>query len=237
MKKEAYYFSHDSNARHDEKILAMRSVYKGEGYGWYWMIIEMMRDATSHRLRCNGKYWHHALAQQMQTQPKKALAFISDCIKEFKLFRSDGNYIWSESLMRRMEHKEMISQKARQAAYTRWGTAGRTGTPKKEPAPAKGDKNLKPSPALVHKQPAAPGHQAFLRRLLSNEGRPEREAIETQTHTAITPQLLTDFAAHLTTTAKRHRQYSDFNTHLRNWMNTRPQVKQPAAAQLKKKVV
>ena len=31
--KDAYFFSHDCNARNDPKILALRSVYGAEGYG------------------------------------------------------------------------------------------------------------------------------------------------------------------------------------------------------------
>jgi len=37
MKKEAYYFSHDSNARQDEKIIKLRMKLGWEGYGLYWL--------------------------------------------------------------------------------------------------------------------------------------------------------------------------------------------------------
>ena len=42
--KDAYYFPHDCNARNDPKILALRSVFGAEGYGVYWMLIEILRE-------------------------------------------------------------------------------------------------------------------------------------------------------------------------------------------------
>lgn len=121
MAKEAYYFSHDSNARHDPKITAMRSVYGSEGYGWFWIIVEMMREADQYKLEMQGKYTFNAYAMQMHTDSKTAGQFITDCIDEFGLFHSDGTYFWSPSLLRRMDLKEQTSEKRREAANKRWG--------------------------------------------------------------------------------------------------------------------
>jgi len=211
MRKDAYYFSHDSNARHDEKILAMRSVYKSEGYGWYWVIIEMLRDANAHRLRCKGKYWHIALAQEMQTQPEIALAFMNDCINEFHLFETDGTYIWSESLQRRMMQKAAASEVARKKAMKRWGA-------RQKPEPV-GEIAI---------------HQKFAGHLMADEGLAEREAIEKQTGTTLSGEVLNEFMQHLSTIAKQHEQSADFNSHLRNWLNKRPK---PRMVLAKKKVV
>jgi hypothetical protein len=119
--KEAFYFSHDCNASNDPKILAMRSVYRGSGYGWYWILIEMMRQQEDYRLSMKGKYVWNALATQLQCEPDEAHSFITDCIDEFDLFATDGEYFWSESLLRRMKIKEEKSDKARQSAMKKWG--------------------------------------------------------------------------------------------------------------------
>lgn len=126
--KDAFYFSHDSNARHDTKIGAMRSVYGMEGYGWYWVLIEMMREQETYRLRISGKYDYKVLAKQMECEPDAAAQFVHDCINEFTgeeggLFLTDGDFIWSESLNRRMEKKEARSENAKKAAQARWGDA------------------------------------------------------------------------------------------------------------------
>lgn len=44
MKKDAYYFPHFSNARHDRKIQRLRKELGIEGYGIYFMLLETLRD-------------------------------------------------------------------------------------------------------------------------------------------------------------------------------------------------
>lgn len=118
--KDAYYFSHDANARNDIKILAMRCAYGSEGYGLFWMLVEMMREQADYKLDIRSKYAFNAFAMQTQYDVEKLKAFISDCIGEFGLFESDGDYLWSTSLLRRMEIREEKSEKARQSIKKRW---------------------------------------------------------------------------------------------------------------------
>jgi len=118
--KNTYYFSHDTNANQDPKILAMRSVYGWEGYGWYWLIIEMMREQQDYQLNIEGKYAWNAFALQMQCADEQAQKYIMDCINEFHLFESDGKNFWSNSLLRRMERADEKSNKARESALLRW---------------------------------------------------------------------------------------------------------------------
>lgn len=118
--KEAYYFSHDSNARNDPKIGAMRCVYGSEGYGWYWMLIEMMREQSGYKLDMQSKYAYRAMALQLQSEADAIKKFIQDCINEFQLFDSDDEFFWSNSLVRRMEKKEEKSEKYSKNARKRW---------------------------------------------------------------------------------------------------------------------
>jgi hypothetical protein len=119
MSKDAYYFPHDSNARHDPKILALRSVYGSEGYGWYWIIVEMLREQTDYRIKINKYVWN-ALAMQMQCTADAAKEFAYACIEEFGLLHSDGENFWSISLLKRMKNYDEKSEKARKAAQARW---------------------------------------------------------------------------------------------------------------------
>lgn len=119
MAKEAYYFSHDSNARHDPKILAMRSVYGIEGYGRYWILIELLREQTDYKLK-KSKHLFNALAMQMQCDADAVHSFVQDCINEFELLQEDEDFIWCNSLFKRMEIKNTKSEKARRAAKKRW---------------------------------------------------------------------------------------------------------------------
>lgn len=118
--KEAYYFSHDSNARHDPKMTAMRGVYGSEGYGWYWMLIEMMRESEGYKLDMQSKYAFNAFALQLHSDSKSIEQFVHDCIHEFDLFEADQTHFWSSSLLRRMEIREQKSEARRKAAKARW---------------------------------------------------------------------------------------------------------------------
>lgn len=48
--KDAYYFSHDANARNDIKIIRLRRSLGLEGYGIYFCLIEMLREQNDYRL-------------------------------------------------------------------------------------------------------------------------------------------------------------------------------------------
>lgn len=130
--KDAYYFSHDSNARNDTKILAMRCDYGLEGYGMYWIIVETLRDESEYKLPLNEKTYK-ALAMQMHSKADAVDNFINDCIHEYELFSDDGQYFWAESLMRRMSKLEDIREKRRKAAEKRWDK-----TPENRESDAKG---------------------------------------------------------------------------------------------------
>jgi hypothetical protein len=121
MSKAAFYFSHDSNASQDPKILQMCSVYKAEGYGWYWMLIEQMRDQTDYKLNISGKYAIDAFAMRMYCDSITMHKFLDDCVNEFQLFKRDKSCIWSESLLSRMGKMSDKSESAKHAADVRWG--------------------------------------------------------------------------------------------------------------------
>ena len=123
--KDAYFFSHDCNARNDPKILALRSVYGAEGYGVYFMLIEILREQPEYKLAVNKYIWA-ALAMQMQVDASRVEQIITDCCTEFcengkPLVINDGEYLYSPSLLRRMGRVDDISNLRREAANKRWG--------------------------------------------------------------------------------------------------------------------
>jgi len=118
--KDAYYFSHDANARTDPKILAMRSVYGSEGYGLYWMVVETLREQSEYKLPLM-KYTINALALQMQYDCSKFEQFINDCCDEFFLLQRDESFLWCNTLLKRMGRLDDIREKRKSAAEKRWG--------------------------------------------------------------------------------------------------------------------
>ena len=91
MKKEAYYFSHDSNAKDDPKILQLRD---GDGMGkgtvYSGALVEMLRNESDHRMRTHYK----SIAFALHTQEDSIQRLIND----FDLFGIDDLVFWSESL-------------------------------------------------------------------------------------------------------------------------------------------
>lgn len=110
------YFSHDSAARDDEKILALRMKHNWEGYGLYWAIVEKLREATDYKLTTD----YNLIAYDLRVSS----GVIKSIITDFGLFAfsddEEGKRFYSESLMRRMDIKDSKSKQARRAAQTRW---------------------------------------------------------------------------------------------------------------------
>lgn len=149
--KDTYYFSHDSNAFTDPKILSMRYDYGLQGYGLYWVIIEMLRNEATYKLSLDKTTYR---AIQMQTYTDIDIEkYIDDCINEYRessqgngLFNSDGTYFWSESLLNRMSKMERVREKRAEAgkksAEKRWGKKAKKKRIIKCPKFDKNNKNI-----------------------------------------------------------------------------------------------
>lgn len=79
-----------------------------------------MREATDYKLRINGKYDIQSISQEVGTTPEILTQFFDDCVNEFGLFESDGQYVWSESMLRRMATYNEVCEKRREAINSRW---------------------------------------------------------------------------------------------------------------------
>lgn len=108
MAKETYYFSHDSNALTDTKILNMRADYGLEGYGLYWAIIEMMRNEESYMLKTE-KSTYRAIKTLTNTNIDIE-KYIKGCIDDYKLFEKKDNNFFSPSFLNRMQQYERKKQ-------------------------------------------------------------------------------------------------------------------------------
>jgi hypothetical protein len=100
-KKDAYYFSHDSSASRDIKMLKIKYIYGWEGIGLFWGIIETLRETTDFKFESN-KDSIDLLASILQVDAIKLQNFINDAIKVGLFVESDG-YFYSNSLNDRMD--------------------------------------------------------------------------------------------------------------------------------------
>jgi len=112
------YFNHDSNARNDEKIVALRIRYGAEGYGVYFMLIEMLQAAPG----CVLEKDYKALAFDLRVSARR----IKSIVEDFGLFTptDGGKKFYSERLIRHVneaeENERKRSEAAQYAASMRW---------------------------------------------------------------------------------------------------------------------
>lgn len=120
MPKDTYYFSHDSNARNDEKILMLRAECGWGGYGIYWALIEMMFENEETSLKCKAV---KGIAVSFNIDITVLQSVINTCITT-ELFVSDEENFWSESLRKRKSefHKsrEKKSLAGKKGMESRW---------------------------------------------------------------------------------------------------------------------
>ena len=118
MAKKTSYFSHDSNARNDEKILAVRMRLGAEGYGIYFMLIERLRDESDY----TSVKDYNMIAFDLRVSAEK----VKSVVEDFGLFSftDNGKRFFSESFMERMQFKDELSSKnsenGRKGALKRW---------------------------------------------------------------------------------------------------------------------
>ena len=77
--KDSYYFQHDSNARNDPKLKALMNTYGLEGYGRFWIIIEMMRESSCYKLEDQAYVWE-SLAEYCKAELQEVQKFVDDCV-------------------------------------------------------------------------------------------------------------------------------------------------------------
>ncbi len=125
MSEKAPFFSHDANARHNEKTLALRVKYGWEGYGLFWALIERLRESKDY----TSVKDYNLIAFDLRTSADKIKSIVND----FGLFAftDDGKCFYSERLNETMEIKNTKSNQAREKANKRWGKTNNT-TPTQE---------------------------------------------------------------------------------------------------------
>ena len=112
--KEVVYFSHDGNARNDEKSIAVRMKYQWEGYGLFWALVEKLRESTDYKLSKD----YNLIAYDLRVDA----GIIKSIVEDFGLFvfTEDGKYFYSERLNNSMNLMNSKSQKARDSVNKRW---------------------------------------------------------------------------------------------------------------------
>ena len=116
MKKDAFYFPHFSNARNDAKLVKLRRVMGIEGYGMYFLLLEVLREQTEFKLPISNI---EDLAYEWHTSKEKLMAVVSN----FELFTIIDDEFISIKLITYLQPYIEKSERARLAANKRWANA------------------------------------------------------------------------------------------------------------------
>lgn len=116
MAKESFYFSHDYNARNDEKILELRAEFGAEGYGVFWMAVETMAENENCGIKASllgGLSLGYGVAKD------KLSAIIKKCI-ELNLFYENEGYYFSNRLLAHKKLRNTLSIAGKKGADSKW---------------------------------------------------------------------------------------------------------------------
>jgi hypothetical protein len=109
--KDTFYFSHDYNARVDDKIKQLIRKHGMLGYGIFWAIIEdLYNNANALRSDCEG------IAFEFRVDEKTVKSILFD----FDLFVFKGDFFGSMSIQKRLDERNTKSIKAKESAKYRW---------------------------------------------------------------------------------------------------------------------
>lgn len=118
MTKDAYYFPHFSNARHDRKIMRLRKELGVEGYGIFFMLLEVLRDQVDYKYPTTDI---DLLAEEFGCSEQKIRVVICNyqlfVTDEEKLFFSPKLFLYLQPYLNMKEQRRLAgieSGKARQ---------------------------------------------------------------------------------------------------------------------------
>jgi len=105
MKKDAYWFKHDSNASRDLKLMQIKAIYGLEGLGIFWSVLEVLREQKNFEW---SEKQLKVLSKIIDCDETKLQNFLNDC-KRIELLSFERENIFSVRLKKDM--KNWVSKK------------------------------------------------------------------------------------------------------------------------------
>lgn len=225
--KSTNNFSHDSNARNDEKLVRLRMKQGAAGYGVYFMILERLREEADYMSAKD----YNMIAFDLRVDA----AIVKSVVEDFGLFTftDDGKCFYSESFTRRMGIKDTLRRQRSEG-----GKIGMKNRWKKEQG--KQDKEVKPQPKAASAPRTKPApttqpadNQACLKRFFGKENASNLEVL--LMNFGLKPDDITmirkvakEVVAEWEISKKEHTDYTDWSQHLIATMRIKVKDKQQA---------
>lgn len=112
MMKETFYFSHDCNARNDAKLQRLQMRHGMSGIGCYWCIVEMLYEERG-RIPISE---YERITFELRTNYE----LVKSVIEDFNLFVIKDRIFYSKSVLKRLEKRQIKSEKAKKSISARW---------------------------------------------------------------------------------------------------------------------
>lgn len=207
--KDAYYFQHDANARHDPKLLMLRKVHGIAGIGRWWVLVEILREQEDYHFDIGQKHNLRALQFELDFTSEEELETYLKDLNEFSLIVRIEGVIFSPALIRRMSRLDEIRSKRSEA-----GKKGRAAQLGQSPD------NRQASPSTAWQSPQNSGH---LPTYLSTDSRSESSTNQ-QTNTSTYSPTEIPPAAAVSPFAKTSTTKPQFPQHLQTAANAATKV-------------
>ena len=217
--KKAFYFSHDSNAKQDPKIIKLRFKHGWEGYGLFWALVELLRDQDEYKMQTD----YDSIAFALQTHSETIKSIIND----FDLFVIDSEgCFYSDSLLERMKFMENKSKKASDSAKARWDKEKKDAnvmrTHSERNANVMQIKEKKINDNKVDEKDKVEEHNQVLQRLLNNRVWMESLAMSWKKEILEIQKHFNTFRLECISKEDYKTNEKDAKTHFVNWVKYKP---------------
>lgn len=206
--KSTNYFSHDSNARNDEKLVRLRMKHGAAGYGVYFMLLERLREETNYMSAKD----YNMIAFDLRVDA----AIVKSVVDDFGLFvfTEDGKYFYSDSFIRRMCVMEEARSRRSVAGKKGGAPVGNSNARKKDLPKAASATTPKPTPATQTSD-----NDTFLKRFFGKDNASNLEVL--LMNFGLKPNKLPllrktakEVVAEWDISKKQHDDYTDWSQHL-----------------------
>jgi hypothetical protein len=108
------YFSHDHNTRNKKKLGAIIHDHKMQGYGLFWVIVEMLHEDTDKWMSLD-QVTFNSIAKESLCDVEFVKSFIKQCIEDYGVFIEKDEKFTTERVLRNTQHRLDIKEKRSKA--------------------------------------------------------------------------------------------------------------------------
>lgn len=119
--KPMRYFSHDANARDDQKCRRLKRKYGMAGYGRWWQLCEVLASCDGHFLATRTDDDWELVADYLEFPTVEETKDFIESLKSLMLIEPDSEHIWSKRMNDNAVKVSANKRNGVKGAAERWG--------------------------------------------------------------------------------------------------------------------